>query len=141
MKKLVIATVSVLSFSVIGVAPAYAGSYCNNGTYSANSGKGTCSKNGGVNKNFPSYSDPGSSSFNRQKGFSGNSFNNGFGSNTRKNSFGSNLNSNGFGSSLKNNGYSSSNGGFGYNNNSNNRSGISNGLGSLSKKCPAFTSC
>ena len=141
MKKLIIATLSVLMFSTIGIAPSFAGSYCNNGTYSANSGKGTCSKNGGVNKQFNSFSDPGSSSYNRQNGFSGNSFNNGFGTSTKKNSYGSNLNNNGFGSSLKNNGYSNSNGGFGYKNNSNSRSGISNGLGSLSRNCPAFTNC
>jgi len=141
MKKLVIAFLSAMTLAIMGIVPAHAGSYCNNGSYSANSGSGTCSKNGGVNKNFPSYSDPGSSSYKRNNGFAGNGFNNGFGSGSKKNSFGSNLNNNGFGSSLKNNGYSNSNGGFGYNNNSNNRSGISNGLGSLSKKCPAFTVC
>ena len=163
MKKLVIAAVSVLAFAMMGIAPAYAGSYCNNGTYSANSGSGTCSKNGGVNNNFPSYSDPGSSSYNRQNGFSGNSFSNDFGTSTKKNSngygssfndngfgtttkknsngYGSSFNDNGFGSSLSNNGYSNSNGGFSNNRNSGNQSGISNGLGSLSKNCPSFTVC
>ena len=121
MKKFVIAAVSVLTFSVIGTAPAHAGSYCTNGTYSANSGKGTCSKNGGVNKNLPSFSDPGSSSYNRKNGVTGNSLNNNFGTKP------------------KNNGYSGFNSVPSPTKKSNN--GISNGLGSLSKKCPAFTSC
>jgi len=141
MKKLVLFTVTTMAIACLSAGPAQAGSYCNNGTYSSNSGKGTCSKNGGVNKNFPSYSDPGSSSYNRNNGFSGNSFNSGFGSSSKKNSFGSNLKNNSFGSSMKSNGYSNSNNSFGYNSNSSNRSGISSGLGGLSRKCPSFTRC
>ncbi len=70
MKKKLFAAVAmgVLASSLVAIAPASAGSWCNNGTYSANSGRGTCSHNGGVNKGFPSYSDPGSSSFKRNNG-------------------------------------------------------------------------
>ncbi len=94
MKKALLATISLvfLATSVVAIAPASAGSYCNNGSYSSNSGRGTCSYNGGVNKSFPSYSDPGSSSFNRNNGF-GNSTRMG---STRSNGFG---NSSGLGSS------------------------------------------
>ena len=68
-KKLVIASLlGVFASSLFAVAPASAGSFCNNGSYSSNSGRGTCSYNGGVNKNFPSYSDPGSSSYKRNYG-------------------------------------------------------------------------
>ena len=65
--------VTVLSGALLSVVPvsAHAGSYCNNGSYSSNSGRGTCSYNGGVNKNLPSYSDPGSSSYKRNNGLSG----------------------------------------------------------------------
>ena len=71
MKKRLFAAISmaVLATSLVSIAPASAGSLCNNGSYSANSGRGTCSYNGGVNKSFPSYSDPGSSSFKRNNGF------------------------------------------------------------------------
>ena len=82
-----VAIVGILASSLLSAAPASAGSMCNNGSYSSNSGRGTCSHNGGVNKGFPSYSDPGSSSFNRNNGF-GSSRNNGFGS-SRNNGFGS----------------------------------------------------
>jgi len=69
-KKLFVAVaMGVLASSLVSIAPASAGSYCNNGSYSSNSGRGTCSYNGGVNKGFPSYSDPGSSSYNRNNGF------------------------------------------------------------------------
>ena len=106
MRRIALLALIVLA-SVLGtVTPANAGSYCNNGTYSANSGRGTCSSNGGVNKNLPSYSDPGSSSYKRNNGLGINSNNNfgynsnkGFGSNSNK-GFGSNSN-NGFGSSKK----------------------------------------
>lgn len=89
-------TMGILASSLVSIAPASAGSYCNNGTYSANSGRGTCSYNGGVNKNFPSYSDPGSSSFNRNNGFGygsgyGSSRNKGFGS-SQSYGYSSNLN-------------------------------------------------
>jgi hypothetical protein len=68
-KKLFIAAaMGFLASSLVSVAPASADSLCNNGTYSSNSGRGTCSWNGGVNKSFPSYSDPGSSSYNRNNG-------------------------------------------------------------------------
>ena len=85
----VLISIVLTNFALIN---ANAGSLCNNGTMSSNSGRGTCSYNGGVNNNFPSYSDPGSSSYNRNNGFG--SSNNGFGSSN-----------NGFGSS-RNNGYS-----------------------------------
>lgn len=91
MKKRLFAAISmaVLATSLVSIAPASAGSLCNNGSYSANSGRGTCSYNGGVNKSFPSYSDPGSSSFNRNNGF-GSSRNNGLGSTS---TWGNSLNS------------------------------------------------
>jgi hypothetical protein len=66
-----------LTLAMIAPVAANAGSYCNNGSYSSNSGRGTCAYNGGVNKNLPSYSDPGSSSYNRNNGISGYSRNNG----------------------------------------------------------------
>jgi hypothetical protein len=71
MKKRILVAIAMgfLASSLVSVAPATAGSWCNNGTYSSNSGRGTCSWNGGVNKGFPSYSDPGSSSFKRNNGF------------------------------------------------------------------------
>ena len=70
MKKRLFAAVAmgILASSLVSVAPASAGSYCNNGSYSSNSGRGTCSHNGGVNKGLPSYSDPGSSSYKRNNG-------------------------------------------------------------------------
>jgi hypothetical protein len=80
---------AALATSLFSIAPASAGSFCNNGSYSANSGRGTCSYNGGVNKSFPSYSDPGSSSYNRNYGF-GSSRNNGLGSTS---TWGNSLNS------------------------------------------------
>ena len=55
----------VFVLSLTPVNSAVAGSMCNNGKYSTNSGRGTCSWNGGVNKNYPSYSDYGSSSWSR----------------------------------------------------------------------------
>jgi hypothetical protein len=114
MKKRIFVGISmaVLATSLVSIAPASAGSFCNNGSYSSNSGRGTCSYNGGVNKNYPSYSDPGSSSFKRNNGF-GSSLSNSFGSNSNYSpSYGSSRN-NGFGSS-RNNGFGSSrNNGFG----------------------------
>ena len=85
-------SMAVLATSLVSIAPASAGSFCNNGSYSSNSGRGTCSYNGGVNKSFPSYSDPGSSSFKRNNGF-GSSRNNGFGSTS---SWGNSLSSNSY---------------------------------------------
>jgi len=72
MKKRLFAAViiGIFASSLISIAPASAGSVCNNGSYSSNSGRGTCSYNGGVDKRFPSYSDPGSSSYKRNNGFS-----------------------------------------------------------------------
>lgn len=86
MKKLVLIALGSVLLGLVS-SPAYAGSQCNNGSYSSNSGRGTCSWNGGVNKSFPSYSDPGSSSYNRNNGFSNrnNGFSNGLNS-TGKNS-------------------------------------------------------
>ena len=101
-KRLFIAVaMGFLASSLVSVAPASAGSVCNNGTYSSNSGRGTCSYNGGVNKGFPSYSDPGSSSYKRNNGFGttstwgntpsyGTSRSNGFGSTS---TWGNSLNS------------------------------------------------
>jgi hypothetical protein len=66
MKKVALALAIAVVGSLVSVAPASAGSWCNNGTYSSNSGRGTCSWNGGVNTRLPSYSDPGSSSWKRQ---------------------------------------------------------------------------
>jgi hypothetical protein len=68
MKKVITVLISVMIVSGIGTLPAHADSLCNNGKFSANSGRGTCSWNGGVNKNYPSFSDPGSSSFSRNNG-------------------------------------------------------------------------
>jgi hypothetical protein len=111
MKKrlLAVALMGLLASSVVSVAPASAGSICNNGSYSANSGRGTCSYNGGVNKQYQSYSDPGSSSWNRSNGLGssssyGSSSKNGLGSSS---SYGSSSNnglgsSSSFGSSSKN---------------------------------------
>ena len=82
----VLISIVLTNFALVN---ANAGSMCNNGTMSANSGRGTCSYNGGVDKNSPSFSDPGSSSFNR---------NNGYGSTLvvpKSNSYGSTLNTNG----------------------------------------------
>lgn len=82
MKKIKLAalvTVGVIAGSLFTSTTAQAGSTCNNGSYSSNSGRGTCSWNGGVNRNLPSYSDPGSSSFNRNNG-SSSSRNSGIGS-------------------------------------------------------------
>jgi hypothetical protein len=90
MKKVITIFVSVIIVSGIGTLPAHAGSLCNNGKYSANSGRGTCSYNGGVDKTFPSFSDPGSSSYNRNNRF-------GTSPSTRNNDFG-----NTFGSTGKN---------------------------------------
>jgi hypothetical protein len=88
MKKIKVAalvTVGVIVGSLFTSTTAQAGSICNNGSYSSNSGRGTCSWNGGVNRNFSSFSDPGSSSFNRNNGY-GSSRNNGYGS-SRNNGF------------------------------------------------------
>jgi hypothetical protein len=103
MKKRIIASISmsILATSLVAISPANAGSFCNNGSYSANSGRGTCSWNGGVNRNFSSFSDPGSSSFNRNNGLGstsswgnsqrfGTGLNNGLGSTS---SWGNSLNS------------------------------------------------
>jgi len=80
MKKLPIVAITVLLLSGLSTISASAGSICNNGSYSSNSGRGTCSYNGGVNKSMPSFSDPGSSSYNRNNGFgSSSSLNNSFG--------------------------------------------------------------
>lgn len=95
------AAIGFLASSLVSVAPASADSLCNNGTFSSNSGRGTCSWNGGVNKSYPSYSDPGSSSYNRNNGFGststwgntpsyGKSRSNGFGSTS---TWGNSLNS------------------------------------------------
>ena len=70
MKKLLLTLTTLVAFSLTGITTVQAGSMCNNGTYSSNSGRGTCSYNGGINRNFPSFSDPGSSSFNRNNGLS-----------------------------------------------------------------------
>lgn len=91
MKRSLLILISGLVLSLVVPVSANADSLCNNGTFSSNSGRGTCSWNGGVNKGYPSYSDPGSSSYNRNNGFGG------FGStsNKRDNGFG------GFGSTGK----------------------------------------
>jgi len=67
----VLAGTFLVASSLVTIPSASAGSLCNNGKYSSNSGRGTCSQNGGVNKSYPSYSDPGSSSYNRQNGLGG----------------------------------------------------------------------
>jgi len=66
-------TAGLIAGAILTPTSASAGSMCNNGTYSSNSGRGTCSWNGGINRGFASFSDPGSSSWNRQNGF-GNPF-------------------------------------------------------------------
>lgn len=68
MKKIIAIASLTLLLPLLQSTTAQAGSLCNNGTYSTNSGRGTCSYNGGVNKNFPSYSDPYSSSWKRNNG-------------------------------------------------------------------------
>jgi hypothetical protein len=82
MKRITFAAITGLLLSLIISTPSNAGSYCNNGTYSSNSGRGTCSYNGGVNRNYPSFSDPGSSSYNRNNGYSSNNYS--YGSNSKK---------------------------------------------------------
>jgi hypothetical protein len=94
-KRLFVAVImGIFASSLVSIAPASAGSICNNGTYSSNSGRGTCSHNGGINRGFPSYSDPGSTSFNRNNGFGSTwstpSRSNGFGSTS---TWGNSLNS------------------------------------------------
>jgi hypothetical protein len=94
MKRTTLVVLISIVLTNFALTNANAGSMCNNGSMSSNSGRGTCSSNGGVNKNFPSYSDPGSSSFNR---------NNGYGSTLvvpKTNSYGSPSN-NSFGTKLK----------------------------------------
>lgn len=71
MKRRVIVVLSTFVFALVIPSTAEAGSLCNNGKMSSNSGRGTCSYNGGVNKSAPSYSDPYSSSFNRNNGLGG----------------------------------------------------------------------
>jgi len=112
MKKIKVAalvTVGVIVGSLFNSTIAQAGSICNNGSYSSNSGRGTCSWNGGVNRNFPSFSDPGSSSFNRNNGY-GSSRNNGYGS-SRNNG----LISNPYDSGLMRNPYGSMRDPYGWN--------------------------
>ena len=88
----VLISIVLTNFALVN---ANAGSMCNNGSMSSNSGRGTCSSNGGVNKNFPSYSDPGSSSYNRNNGL-GSSSNNGLGS-SRNNGYTNQIQPNGLG--------------------------------------------
>ena len=95
MKRLAVVVATICALSVVNLAPAQAGSFCNNGSYSMNSGRGTCSYNGGVDRNLPSYSDPGSSSYNRNNGF-GSSLNDPYGSGLG--SYGSSRNKNSYGS-------------------------------------------
>jgi len=79
MKKIKLAalvTVGVIVGSLFTSTTAQAGSMCNNGSYSSNSGRGTCSWNGGVNRDFSSFSDRGSSSFNRNNGYGSPEFRN-----------------------------------------------------------------
>ena len=101
-KRISLISIATLVFGLISVPLANAGSWCNNGKYSTNSGRGTCSSNGGVNKSMPSYSDPGSTSYNRQNGLSSSKSNNSFGSSLGSNKpYGSSLGSNKpYGSSL-----------------------------------------
>ena len=94
MKKTTLVVLISIAFTNFALVNANAGSLCNNGTMSSNSGRGTCSYNGGVNKNFPSYSDPGSSSYNRNNGFG--SSNNRFGS-SRNNGYSNKIETNGLG--------------------------------------------
>ena len=102
MKKVTrIATLAVI-LGILIPTSASAGSYCNNGTYSSNSGRGTCSYNGGIDRSYPSFSDPGSSSYNRNNGLSSGlgssrSYGSGLGGSS---SYGSGLDS--YGSSLGN---------------------------------------
>ena len=102
MKRIIAIASLSLVLPFLQVNTATAGSLCNNGTYSSNSGRGTCSYNGGVNKSFPSYSDPYSSSYNRNNGFGSGLNSYGYGSSSR-NSYGSGsgLNSYGYGSTKK----------------------------------------
>ena len=69
MKRATLLVLISIAFTNFALVNANAGSQCNNGTMSSNSGRGTCSYNGGVNKNFPSYSDPGSSSYKRNNSY------------------------------------------------------------------------
>ena len=98
-RRISLIAVVAIFLGLISIPVANAGSWCNNGTYSTNSGRGTCSSNGGVNKSMPSYSDPGSTSYNRQNGLSSNkSYGSSLGSSK---SYGSSLGSSkSYGSSL-----------------------------------------
>ncbi len=108
MKRITIGTLALTLISIIlPVTAANAGSICNNGTYSSNSGRGTCSYNGGVNKNFPSYSDPYSSSYKRNNGLGSSLDSYGYGSSRNSYGYGSSLNSYGYGSSINSYGYGS----------------------------------
>ena len=104
-KRISLISIATLVFGLISVPLANAGSWCNNGKYSTNSGRGTCSSNGGVNKSMPSYSDPGSTSYNRQNGLSSSKSSNTFGSSLGSSkSYGSSLGSSkSYGSSLGSN--------------------------------------
>lgn len=82
MKKRSLTLMAAVGLLTLVPVHANAGSYCNNGSYSANSGRGTCSYNGGVNRNMPSYSDPGSSSYNRNNGYNSRSGLNSIGTNS-----------------------------------------------------------
>ena len=90
MKRISLVLLISIAFTNLASVNANAGSMCNNGTMSSNSGRGTCSYNGGVNKNFPSYSDPGSSSYNRNNSYGSNS-------STKTNSYGSTINTDKYG--------------------------------------------
>ena len=101
MKRATLLVLISIAFTNFALVNANAGSQCNNGTMSSNSGRGTCSYNGGVNKNFPSYSDPGSSSYNRKNSY-GSTLNNdpyGFDSygSSKSKSYGSTLNNDPYG--------------------------------------------
>jgi hypothetical protein len=99
-KTFLVALISIV-LTNFALVDANAGSMCNNGTMSSNSGRGTCSYNGGVNKNFPSYSDPGSSSYNRNNSYGSTLNNDPYGLNsygsTRSKSYGSTLNNDPYG--------------------------------------------
>jgi hypothetical protein len=69
-RRMALVVAGVLVGSLMNLTGASAGTICNDGSYSYNSGRGTCSWHGGVNKAYPSYSDPGSSSWNRNNGLS-----------------------------------------------------------------------
>jgi hypothetical protein len=69
-KRIIAGVLGTLTVLAISTTAAQAGSMCRDGWSSSNSGRGTCSYHGGIDRSYPSYSDPGSSSWNRSNSWS-----------------------------------------------------------------------